>query len=312
MKILILHLTDMHFRGEKNWIFDKVDNIKNALKSDYANIDKAYLVLSGDISNSGKKDEFANAVTFLKQIYCALKEINHDVKIAMISTPGNHDCNFENDNQVRKNLLSKMNYKTLGDKDFSVVDSCISIQKEYWDFYSQFTTVPENKLFYQLTDTVRNKKICFNCFNTAWMSQIEEMAGTLFYPVKMVTNELNNSEFDLNISVFHHPIGWFNPSTEINNRKEFQDHLESVSNILIYGHEHEDEHKKITDGHNQKETYYISGQSLQDYNKIKASGFQTIIIDLALNEATVTNYSWSETNYLTKNKENTRLISVCP
>lgn len=298
----------MHFNNADNWISDKVDSIKNAIKSDYASVDKAYFILSGDTSNSGKKEEFAEATTFLKKIHIALNGIKPDVRIGMINTPGNHDCNFQIDNQIRKNSLVKMDYKTLGDKDVSVIDSCISIQNDFWNFYKQFTTVPENKLFYQLKDSLGNKKICINCYNTAWMSQIEETPGSLFFPVKRVDHNLNNSDFDLNISVFHHPISWFSPTTEINNRKEFQDHLENVSNILIYGHEHEVEQKKITDIHLQKETIYISGESLQDHSNKKLSGFQTIIIDLEQNEAITTNYLWSETNYLPKKKENLKLI----
>jgi hypothetical protein len=308
MKIFILHLTDMHFNKAENWISDKVNSIKDALKSDYLNVDKSYFILSGDISNSGQKEEFAEATTFLKQIYIALRGVNPNVKIGMVNSPGNHDCNFKKDNQIRKVSLVKMDYKTIGVEDFSVIDSCISIQSDFWDYYRQFTTVPESKLFYQLKDSIGNKKICINCYNTAWMSRIDEISGSLFYPVKLIDNNLNNSDADLNISVFHHPIGWFSPTTETNNRREFQDHLERVSNILIYGHEHEDEQKKVTDIHLQKETIYISGETLQDHSKKNVSGFQTIIIDMDQQEAIITNYLWHETYYKQKKKENFKLI----
>lgn len=298
----------MHFNKSENWISDKINSIKDAIKSNYINIDKAYFILTGDISNTGQKEEFAEATVFLKYLYIALKEVNPEVKIGMINTPGNHDCNFDKDNQIRKVSLAKMDYRTIGDKDLSVIDSCISIQNDFWDYYKQFTTIPESKLFYQLKDSIKNKKICINCYNTAWMSQINETPGTLFFPVKLIDNRINISDADLNISVFHHPIEWFNPTTETNNRKEFQDHLESVSNILVYGHEHEDEQKKVTDIHLNKETIYISGEALQDHSKKKSSGFQTIIIDLEQQEAIITNYLWQETYFMAKKKENLKLL----
>jgi len=307
MKIFILHLTDMHFKNAENFIEDRVDKIRLAIQNDLNDIEKAYIIISGDISNTGQKDEFDRATLFLKKIFIAFRTITPGINVGIINVPGNHDCNFSLDNQIRRNSIAKMNYKILGDKDFSVIDSCISIQKDFWEFFGQFTTVPENKLFFQLKDILGNKRICFNCFNTAWMSQKEESSGALFFPLKKVDQESYNYDFDLNISVFHHPISWFNPTTEENNRKEFQDHLESVSNILVYGHEHQDEQKKLTDLPKQKETHFISGQQLQDHKNRNKSGFQSIIIDLEQNEAVLTNYKWVESNYLPKKGENLKL-----
>ena len=133
--------------------------------------------------------------------------------------PGNHDCNFDLDSQVRKNSIQQIDYNMLGD-DNSVLATCLSVQKDFWYFYSNFNQIPEDKLSYQVIDNFDNKTICFHCHNTAWMSQKNENPGTLFFPVKRFKKNIELPH-DINISVLHHPINWFNPNTEINNNREF-------------------------------------------------------------------------------------------
>lgn len=300
MKIFILHLTDIHFKEFDLWLNDKVEFIRNALKSYFSGYNKAYIVLTGDLAFSGKEAEYSKAKQFLTKVYLMFKDLDPDVRTSVIMVPGNHDCNFKYDSQIRQNTLEKVNYRTIGDKDFSVTDSCLVIQNDFWDFYANFNSLPENRLFYQLFDNVGDTRICFNCYNTAWMSKEQELPGSLFYPIKLIAMFDRKGDSDLSISVFHHPISWINPSTENNNRREFQEYLENNSDILIYGHEHYEEQKKIFDLEKQKDTIYISGQTFQDHDT--HSGFQSISIELKEKKAEITNYAWNDSAYMTTKK----------
>jgi hypothetical protein len=306
MKILILHLTDLHIKEQDTWMNEKASSIFNVLKTDIDKYDKIFIVLTGDIAFSGKKDEYVKAKEFLVILASKLKQLYKEIRISIICVPGNHDCNFDLDTQARRNMLEKMGYQTIGDKDLSVIETCISIQKEFWDFYGALNTVPTNRLFYQLKDIIGNKRISFNCYNSAWMSQKNEVPGSLFYPIKKLNPDDFNEDLDISISVLHHPIAWFNPSTESNNRREIQEHLESTSSILIFGHEHYEDQRKVTDLHQNISNIYISGDKFQSDSQ-ESSGFQTIKIDLATDTGQSVHYILKQHIYLPDKKEEFKL-----
>lgn len=296
MKIGIIHLTDIHFTDNKNWIDDKIATIVSALIADLKCVSKAYILITGDIANTGKTAEYLVAEFFFNKLKGSLERFCPSTEIKFIMIPGNHDCNFDYDTQSRRNDIKGMDYSKIGEDD-SVTNSSMSVQKDYWKFYEKFNLLPDNRLFYQIEDTLGESTILFNCYNTAWMSEINEKPGTLFFPVKsLIGNSLKKAN-GINIALFHHPLSWFNPSTETNNKKEFKRYLEENSSILFYGHEHDEEYLKNQSIATKLETIYISGNSLQD-NFNNHSGFQTIIIDLEAKEGNIKNYKWSNKLYI--------------
>mgnify|MGYP000563829880 FL=1 len=108
MKIGILHLTDAHFSSSKDFVCDKVSKIVAAIKYIYEDCEKIYITFSGDIVNTGKTEEYQIAKCFLNSLYSLLKRIYSDkVFSQIITSPGNHDCDFGLDNQSRRILLTK-------------------------------------------------------------------------------------------------------------------------------------------------------------------------------------------------------------
>jgi len=304
MKTLLLHLTDLHFQADNNWIEDKIKNIGSSIKNEVNKVEKIYFILSGDITCSGKTPEFKTAYDFLRSLAKFIIQINPKCRFSVAATPGNHDCNFEKDTQIRQNMIKKMSYNTIGDKDQSVIDTCISVQDEFWDFYKEFNSPPQNKLFYLARNKLDSYSICLRIYNTAWMSQKEEKVGNLFYPVKLLESNKDDLDCNINISIFHHPITWFNPNTIENNRKELQEYMEEFSDIIIYGHEHVEEHRKIQNIKTQNETIYLSGEALQTIDSPPKSGFQMILLDLSTKEVEITNYKWSDDHYSRQEAEN--------
>jgi predicted MPP superfamily phosphohydrolase len=296
MKVGIIHLTDIHFSESKNWIDDKISPIVSASIEYIKNVSNAYIIVTGDITNNGKTKEYFIAELFFNKLKATLERFCPATKFKFIMVPGNHDCNFDYDTQSRKNNINGMDYSKIGE-DESVTNSSMSVQKDYWKFYEKFNLSPSSRLFYQIEDIVGDTTILFNCYNTAWMSEINEKHGMLFFPIKSIIKEPLKKANGINIALFHHPLSWFNPSTEKNNRKEFKKHLEENSSILIYGHEHEEEHLKNQDISTKQETIYISGNALQN-NTINSSGFQTIIIDLEIKEGNIKNYNWYKSLYI--------------
>lgn len=291
MQIGIIHLTDLHLEKDKNNLSDKINSLCSVVNNEFSVIENRYLIISGDIVNHGKAVQYISA----KEIIQNIMNENNIKKIVIV--PGNHDCNFDLDTQIRRNSINNVDYNTLGD-DGSVIEQSINVQKDFWEFYSEFNELPNNKLAYQITDKINEKKISFKCFNTSWMSSIDEKVGVLFFPVNTIENIENESS--ISISVFHHPINWFSPNKATNNRNEFQDYLDSISNIKLIGHEHENRSISTTNLNTNISVLEFSGEIFNNNNNIADSGFQIMKINLANNDLILKKYFWENDIYREK------------
>lgn len=313
----IIHLSDIHFSDKENIFETRWELFFRALKDDFSDCLFVYIVVSSDIANAGKKLEYKVAITYFKKLLEQLKKRYNSTQLKLIIVPGNHDCNFDLDTQARKNIIKNINYDTIGN-DESVFQMCLKTQLDFWNFYNVFIKVPDNKIYFKISDTIADKKLCFHCFNTAWMSQKNENPGTLFSPVKRFDELKNKNEFDLNIAVLHHPLNWFNPNTPDNNKKEFQNLLEDISSLQIIGHEHENELRKTENVDRiASQTVCVSGDVFQNQESTTQSGFQTFFINLNNNKVRLRRYrlekeiyqKYSE-NEITLNKKTKRLVEL--
>lgn len=287
MEIGLIHLTDLHLETETN-ITNKIESLCSVIKNELSVANKKYLVISGDIVNHGEARQYKKAKEILKKI---LNDGNID---KLIMVPGNHDCNFNYDNQIRRNSINNIDYNTLGD-DGSVIKQAIKVQKDFWEFYSEFNDLPDNNLAYKILDSVNGLSISFVCFNTAWMSNIKEKVGSLFFPVKEL--EVDGDNTDISISVFHHPVDWFSPNKTTNNRNEFQDYIDSISNIKLIGHEHDNKSISRTNLDTNINVLEFSGE-IFNRNGDSLSGFQIIKIKPKMKELLLKKYLWKDDLYI--------------
>jgi DNA repair exonuclease SbcCD nuclease subunit len=294
----VVHLTDIHLTANQdNQILKRKQFMFRALKDDFSSCQLIYIVVSGDITSSGKQNEYLIAIDFFNDLSQLLSERYRTAKIKFVFTPGNHDCNFKLDSQVRRKVLKDIDYATLGSDD-SVFEVCLGIQKEFWEFYECYNPIPENRMYYEVMDSVQDKSICFHCFNTAWMSQKDEVLGSLFFPVRHFENIPKDSVFDLDIAVFHHPLNWFTPKTIENNKNEFQSLLEDSASLQLVGHEHENQLRNTENIDSTfSQTLYAAGETLQNHSSSEQSGFQTFSIDLDKNKALLRKYRWKQDLY---------------
>ena len=137
----IIHLSDLHFSSEADILLKREDLLFQALKDNFLSCTSLYIVISGDIANAGKKEEYEIALNLFSTLEERLKQRYPETKISFIIVPGNHDCDFDLDTQDRINSVRNVNYETIG-ADQSVIKKCLHVQSEYWNFYSLFDNVP--------------------------------------------------------------------------------------------------------------------------------------------------------------------------
>lgn len=295
MNIGIIHITDIHF-SKHTLLGTKLESLSKVMINDFHDAKKVYLLLSGDIAFSGQKDQYQKAKVFIDGIRKIFNYKYPEIKIMPILIPGNHDCDFSEGSDVRNTILKNVSYDAIG-TDNSFIDLSMTVQKHFWGFYGFYNSIPIDKLFYAIEDIVEGKEIRFICLNTAWMSKIKEDAGSIFFPVKRYNKLMDSGKKALNIGTWHHPINWFSPTTKENNKKEFQQFIESIAPIHFIGHEHEHDHYLSVNKQLDINTHILSGKQFNDDKKPNDSGFQTAVIELNSNYANITQYTWSDDHY---------------
>lgn len=289
---VLLHLSDIHIRGESDWILNKAKEISSCIYASLPSASTVFIVVSGDIAWSGISEEYIAATTLFQQIK-QLIQAEKEVPVHFVVAPGNHDCNFNLNNQTRKLALQSLRGAP-GEIDDSVIETGCSIQNPFFEFadklHSPGETRAGDKLWTCHRFTVEGHELVFDVLNVSWCSQIHEEPGSLVFPHERYSKHLDEL-VSLRVAVIHHPLNWFAQAVY----HPFKQMLRTLSNVIISGHEHVGgvgEDFGAATGH----SAYVEGCVLQDEKRLNTSSFN--IVELSLDDGTYrsTRYLWSPEN----------------
>lgn len=267
MKIAIIQLSDIHISGDKDFIISIKDKMFSAIQSTISSCQKAIIIISGDIANTGQKNEYDAAKCLLSQLEAKIKAYNAQIDhIDYILVPGNHDCYLpEESDPIRDAVIFSEKDKDTLDKS-ALADCLIKAQTDYWDFYRSYYEEDEQSSFVSCKKTIKiddDFSLEFHLYNSSIFSTRKEAVGSLRIPENYF---LHRNPYDRNacvISVFHHNTGWLSPSTPNNNKKKFEGHLLKESDIVICGHEHDNNNKVVSDLATSNTMIYLEGGAFQ-------------------------------------------------
>lgn len=311
MKVALLHLSDLHIdRNNYQWMTNKTDQIVSAVWNDFSECNKIIIVVSGDIVYSGKEEQYGYAKLFFKALLRSFAERNlknTELENKIICVPGNHDCNFDNDNGARAMLINGLR-SNIALVDQSVYDTISAIQKEYQSFAKEIMI---NKEYIPSINTdlpikVGDKTILFRLYNTAWMSTLNESQNSIVMPMNIMVQENNNA--DLAISLFHHHYSWLTPACD-NNKNCFRKYIMQTSNVVLFGHEHTPSSLQINDHYEGEVVNEFEGGTLcaDQTNGIRESSFNSLVIDIESFDCTVKSFEYSSGIYSKKREESVDL-----
>lgn len=298
MKLLLLHLSDLHFKEGFNQALPRKEKIFDALKNIAKDCDSIYLIITGDLAYSGLSEEYKKVDELLNFLSEKLKQyLNKEIEIIMV--PGNHDCDFAN-YSVRDNIVKDVIDGKIKDVDEQIFETSCEAQAGYFKFSEKYHGSGEKVFNHKLMKILKFKKnekiINFNCFNTSWLSQKEENSGKLIFPIDYFREKLTDFHSDLSISILHHPLNWFNPV----NSRVFKDYLHDSSTIVLTGHDHfQSKSQQFDLVDNTVE--YIEGAVLQDEKNGEKSSFNLLIIDVDKQEQCIMFFKWSGESYISSN-----------
>jgi len=294
VQIVILHLSDLHFKSNDDIISRRAVKIKEAIFGACPMAGACFIAVSGDISNTGDSSEYSVAQTFFTELRTVLVEAGLKV-VELVVVPGNHDCDFRGKLETRNFILSNL-ARYLGEPiDFSGpnFEAIIGVQTNFFDFEAGLRRGkllgPSERIYFQRAFSVGEHPIIFHCFNTSWLSRRHEIQSELYIPPVLLTGSTPPQTF-LSVAMFHHPYNWLNAE----NHRALKTFVQTQADIILTGHEHEagfSRRQEFT-----TETTYVEAPALNDPRSSK-SGFQILRIDVDSCEQTIHRFEWNGTYF---------------
>ena len=301
----------MHIDSKNyQWLTKKTKQIVSAVWNNFSECGKIVIVVSGDIAYSGKKEQYDYAKDFFRALLRAFAEkklgdIELDNKI--ICVPGNHDCDFDINDNARKMLLTSIR-SNAGMVDESVYNVISAVQNNFKEFAKDimidktFSLSINNNVIVNAGD----KAILFRLYNTAWMSSLKEEQNSIVMPLEMIETKSINA--DLVVSLFHHYYSWLTPSCE-DNKNRFRKYIMKTSNMILYGHEHTPSSSQVTDYYESEIINEFEGGALyfSQPGCSRTSSFNSIILDLDSFECVIRSFDYSDNLYSMKKERRVNL-----
>lgn len=268
-----------------------------AVNSVCQGIAHAVILVSGDTAFAGKEVEYKYGRRMIEAVREGMAPAFNGAMIPVLSIAGNHDCDFGIATSVRTIVIDNLKPDKI---DCAVIAQCTDVQQHYRTFADGFNQPRSgvvmtglDHLHHQIIIDQGGKRIVFHLLNSAWVSQLHEKPGSLYFPVKQVRDRIANApQADMVVAVVHHPFNWYSPE----NGRELRKCLEDNADLILTGHEHvQGAFGKKTDVGEQNE--YLEGGVLQETGQPDASSFNLVIFDTAQGQQQTFRFVWKGDHY---------------
>lgn len=263
-------MSDLHITSDKDYIIDNARKLARSISSVLNNCQKVALVITGDIIDKGNVMMYQQAKRFLKDFKDEIQKESKLLDWQYVIVPGNHDLDFSMRVPMRQLILNDcIKNGVVSEPEY--VQEALKPQKAFWKFYSEL--IDEDKRpsisFKQIIPVNDEMNIEFHCYNTAFLSTIDEQPQGLFLPESdfIYYDNSQPQRKDVVISVYHHKSGWLSTRVANNNQRRFIEHIQKQSQILMCGHEHQKDQHIIMPLENKDKVLYLESNSLQQGNK---------------------------------------------
>lgn len=272
MKILFLHLTDIH-------IFDNeciIEICPHALAislREVGRFDACCIIVSGDVAFSGQRNQYEIAQKLFDSINTEINSISHlNYAIRILVVPGNHDNVIKNTERTNRMIVDGFHRE--GDKYFRRELSQLDNFYKFSDKYECFQF--GNRIINIKRVVFGNVAIKANLINSAPFSLLGNAyddKGLHHLPKKEILKlENTNSKQDMEITIIHHSPEWFDDPT----KKDLYRIIPQYSDMVFTGHEHYKASGEFS--LNQSSSILVS-QSKALYGTAEEEGYSCFLFD---------------------------------
>lgn len=304
MKLLVLHLSDIHFRAGTNTASERLKMVPPAVQNLDANVATVLVVASGDIAFSGKRDEYTAAQGDIAALMAGLRARFMEAAVHFVAVPGNHDCDFTVDaTQTRGLLLQALTRGANPPPDDTTLKLCCTVHEHFFAFLEATQTLAPScfreRVYYEYLIPVGDGCVHVRCFNTAFASTKPENPGHMIYPTHLLLPPNINPPPLYTIAAFHHPYNWLTPET----KHQFGGHIEQTADLILTGHEHRAAYyRKETSSDLASD--YIEGAAFQEHDDLNECGFNAMVIDLSIAQERILEFKW-DTDHFSSHDQST-------
>lgn len=288
MKILFLHISDLHINSKTELSGLKINGIANVLRK-YSDIDRLFIICTGDLANEGKAEEYVVVSSFFGKLTAAIKKVFGNKYFYLYIIPGNHDIVINDKYNPSKDDINSENLSIEFEK-----------MNNYFYYLSNNKAVSnKTKKEFDITSDkiyVGDFSISINQINSAPFSTLKHNDKELHYVKYDSINKIDTSS-DFNITMMHHSYDWFHEDV-----KTVLENKIKETDIVFYGHEH-----AVKTG-----AFYNSNT---DIILLKAGAFDTddyynntyfnvVVLSAENKKIQIDEYSWDKSEQLFISKNN--------
>lgn len=300
MKLLILHLSDMHFRKANAYSGKNVEAIVSALQQSVKGIRDILIIFSGDLAFQGFKNEYEQVDNFIKALKSSINDRYHITDIKVVLVPGNHDVNYKVGTALKSADLKSINdndeFEQRTSSELEKMKSFLVLSRRYGCFKDKKKLSDIHFL------ELDGKKIQLNLINSGVFSSLDEDQGFHYIPKQEIGELSKNYNSDFVITVMHHPHHWYNWRI----KKDLESVLYERSDVLLCGHEHFDSRMNIES--NNGFVSINAGGQLCNVGNWDYSKFYIATLDLDTRDFKTTLYSWDIQGNVYVESEKKRVI----
>jgi len=286
VNVVFLHLSDIHLDKQKDINSFQLKKIADALCA-FLPFEKLLLILSGDLANSGTRDQYSNVYKLVGNLIKHIKDSTDFYKyIDIFVVPGNHDVDLSNNpldgkqlTQIRKN-----------NSFYKYVESELARQNEFRNFAERNNLFLSNAQFdRKLVNCGENFRIEVNMINSAMFSTLEDDKGLHFVSQDVINEFIIPTGADFVVTIMHHPSDWFVDSC----KNSLENAIYSKTSLLFFGHEHYLSTKQVFTETSQG-VFIQSGGCLSEYGSWEKSQFHIGKLDTKNLKYTMSQFSWNK------------------
>ncbi len=283
MKILFLHLSDLHIKSDNAYCEFQIKKIIDSLRT-AGSFDRILFVLSGDIAFSGERKQYRVANGILNKISIELqKQKIYTGPIEIVCVPGNHDIQFEDVPRTAEELnkiFTDYSYKKHLEAEFSK-------QSNFFYFAKNKNCFTDNTMLSQKIIDFEGFKIEINMVNTGLFSLVSQEDKGLHYIDQSCINKLNTpTGADFVISVMHHSYDWYIDAQ----KEQLEQALLCKSSLIFLGHEHKIATKQSS--RNQQSAIIHAGGALCNDDDWTQSAYEYSVLDTDTYTYTIYPHKW--------------------
>lgn len=288
MRILFLHLSDLHFEKDNNLSEKHIQEIASALlPASIGSVGKIFVFVTGDIGFSGQAEQYKCFGKFKTKLIAFLKQyVLSDQLIHIYLVPGNHDIDYSNLGRDRKKCEEIL--KNPQEFDFS---SEVKAMSAFLQCSARNHSLSSrNPYFARNIVEVDGLTIEINLLNSAVFSLLHDNdQGIHFLSDDVITQLATPTGSSMAITLMHHSHQWFNDSCKLQLEKA----LFEKNTMVFCGHEHFQATQAIS--YNGKTpAQFFCGGSLCNRGDWSTSEYFACVYDTENNDYNHFRFCWDE------------------